>query len=270
MMMDLRVKLVSVALGGWLLLAASPAAAISYDYDFTAADHNTSDIALVGSAAWVTDGSLSPANRLRLTSNGGGQVGNAWINTGSVIASQAWTANFTWQISFGNGGGADGLGFHLQEDGLSANTFFNGAGLSNPRFSVGIDTFDNSEGSNFHVEVHLDGSQIYADNLSVIPGMGNSFDDIYQVFMAYDGANNFALNVVNTNGGANTGIANIVADLSSLDGATVGFSANTGGFGENHDIRTFNGEFSAVPEPGTGLLLSIGLVGLAVRRNRQA
>ena len=109
-MMDLRAKLVSVALGGWFLLAASPAAAISYGYDFTAADHNTSDISLVGSAAWVTDGALTPPNRLRLTGNSGGQVGNAWINTGSVNASQAWTADFTWQITFGNGGGADGLG----------------------------------------------------------------------------------------------------------------------------------------------------------------
>lgn len=270
MMMDLRSKFIAAVMGGCFLLAASPAAAITYGYDFTAADHNTSDLTLVGNAAWAIDGGLAPPNRLRLTSNGGGQVGNAWVNTGSVNAGQAWNANFMWQITFGNGGGADGLGFHLQEDGLGANTYFNGAGLSNPRFTVGIDTFDNAEGSNFHVEVHLDGSQIYANNLSVIPGMGNSFDDFYQVFMAYDGANNFALNVVNTNGGASTGIVNVLADLSSLDDATLGFSANTGGAGENHDILNFNGAFAAVPEPGTGLLLSIGLVGMAARRNRRA
>lgn len=267
--MQLRSNLAALVLSGVLVLLANPAAAISYSYDFTGADFNTPDISLVGDAFWTTDGGLSPPNRLRLTSNAGGQVGDAWINTGSVDAGQAWSAEFDWQITFGGGGGADGLGFHLHEDGLAAHTYFNGAGLTNPRLSVGIDTWDNAEGSNFHVEVHLDGVQIYADNLSVIPGMGDSFDDVYQVLMAYDGANNFALNVVNTNGGASTGIANIVADLSSLNDATVGFSANTGGAAENHDIRTFSGTFAAIPEPGTGLLLSLGLLGLGAGRNRR-
>ena len=267
--MELRSKFVAAAVGACGVMVSSTALALSYTYDFTGADHNSSDFSLVGNASWVSDGGLSPANRLRLTSNGGGQVGNAWLNTENVDGGQAWSADFTWQITFGTGGGADGLGFHLHEGGTGANTFFNGAGLSNPRFTVGIDTYDNAEGSAFHVEVHLDGTQIYADNLSVITGMGDSFDDVYQVLMAYDGATNFALNVINTNGGANTGVANFTADLSGLDSATLGFSANTGGAAENHDIRTFNGTF-ALPEPSTGLLLGAGLALLGLRRRRRA
>ena len=191
--MLLRAKSIAATFACGVAMAASPASAVSYDYDFTAAGHNSGDWSLVGSASWVTDGALSPADRLRLTSNAGGQVGNAWLSTGTVDAGQAWTAEFTWQITFGVGGGADGLGFHVQENGTAANTFFNGAGLSTPYLSVGIDTFDNAEGSAFHVEVHHNGSQIYADNLSAIPGMGSSFDNVYQVLMTYDGANNFGL-----------------------------------------------------------------------------
>ena len=269
--MLLRAKSIAATFACGVAMAASPASAVSYDYDFTAAGHNSSDWSLVGSASWVTDGALSPADRLRLTSNAGGQVGNAWLSTGTVDAGQAWTAEFTWQITFGVGGGADGLGFHVQENGTAANTFFNGAGLSTPYLSVGIDTFDNAEGSAFHVEVHHNGSQIYADNLSAIPGMGSSFDNVYQVLMTYDGANNFGLNVVNTNGGASTGIAAISADLSALDSATLGFSANTGGAAENHDIRSFNASFAAtIPEPGTGLLFAAGLLAGLLRSRRRA
>ena len=158
--MHLRAKSVAMTLLCGAAMAASPVWAVTYDYDFTGADHNSTDFSLVGNASWASDGALSPPNRLRLTSNGGGQVGNAWVNTGSVDAGQAWSAAFTWQITFGVGGGADGLGFHVHENGTAANTFFNGAGLSTPYLSVGIDTFDNAEGSAFHVEVHRDGSQI--------------------------------------------------------------------------------------------------------------
>jgi len=76
------------------------------------------------------------------------------------------------------------------------------------------------------------------------------------------------VSVTETNSGLSTGVLNYAVDLSALDAATFGWSAQTGGFGENHDVVDFNASF-AVPEPGTGCLVGLGLAGLAGRRRRK-
>lgn len=244
-------------------LAGSPALGISFGYDFTGPDFNSPDFSLVGSAGWVTEASVS---RLRLTPAAGGQVGNAWNNT-AIDGGQAWNAEFTWQITFEGGGGADGLGFHLQEDGTGANTFFNGAGLSDPRLSVGIDTWNNGGEFDFALEVHLNGSQVGGEvNLA---GLGGVADDVYQVIMSYDGAGNLTVTVDNTANANTPVVQNFAVNLAALDNAFFGWSANTGGSVENHDIRTFSGTF-VIPEPGTGLLLAAGLLGLARAGRRRS
>ena len=261
--MPLRSMLAGLAVA-CALAVAGPAGAVTFNYDFTGGDHNSSDFSLTGNAFWATDGASIFApfpNRLRLTSNGGGQNGDAWLNTTRGDGSQAWNAQFTFQITFGTGSGADGLGFLLQENGTSLLTGWNGGGgLSNPSLAVSIDTFDNGGEGDFHLEVLLDGVQV-GGNINLL-GIGNSFDDVYQVVMGYDGAGTLGVNVVNTNGGANTGTQNFAADLTALNNAVLGWAASTGGFAENHDIRTFGGTF-AIPEPGTALLLAVGLIGLA-------
>jgi hypothetical protein len=265
--MALRPILLGLGAASALLFGAGSSHAVSFAYDFTspAAQWGSGDFSLVGSASWVNDTGLpsTPYHRLRLTPSAGGQVGNAWVNTTPVDASQAWNAEFTWQITFEGGGGADGLGFHLQETGTGANTFFNGAGLlANSFLSIGIDTWNNggANGDNydFALEIHKNGSQLAEIDLG---GLGGVADDVYQLVMSYDGAGTLTLNVINTANLNQTGNLNFSVDLSDLDAATVGWSANTGGATENHDIRTFSGTF--VPEPATALLLGLGLAGLA-------
>jgi hypothetical protein len=265
--MELRPKLAGLALGFGLLFAASPAAALAvYGYDFTGADWFSPDWVGVGSAHWANDGALVPPTRLRLTSAAGGQLGNAWINTGTVDAGQAWSAEFTWQITFEGGGGADGFGFHLHEAGTGANTFFNGAGLGASFLSIAVDTWDNGGEGSYHLEVYNNGPQV-GGNIDLNP-LGGVADDVYQMLMTYDGAGNLAVNVINTANLNQTGILNYAVNLAALDTAIFGWSGQTGGAVENHDIRTFSGTF--VPEPGTGLLVGMGLAGLAWRRRRRA
>ena len=155
--MSLRLQFAGLALASLLALAPTQAGAISFLYDFTGPHWLSPDFVGVGSAFWANDGALTPPTRLRLTCACGGQVGNAWLATDEVDAGQAWSAEFTWQITFEGGGGADGLGFHLQETGTGANTFFNGAGLTaNSFLSVGIDTWNNGGGAGDNFDFALD------------------------------------------------------------------------------------------------------------------
>ncbi|MDG2333722.1 MAG: PEP-CTERM sorting domain-containing protein [Myxococcota bacterium] len=92
----------------------------------------------------------------------------------------------------------------------------------------------------------------------------------YDVGLVHDATtgNNLAVTVRNTHTNATTGALNYAVDLSALDTATFGWSAQTGGHGENHDVVGFHATF-AVPEPSTGLLLGLGLLGLSGRGRRQ-
>ena len=265
----------SMALAAGLLLiaGAGTASALSISGDFSGADYNSPGVSLSGSAGWISDpGISSPYGlnpRLRLTGNSpGGQRGNAWLNTDTYRADGAWTFDFTMQITYPQGGGADGMGFHMHEAGLGADTWMRGEGLGATFLSVAFDSWNNGDDSPVDF-----GMVVYNNTLRsgsyVDLGASIGTPDPWQinVSLAYDGSGNLVVNVENDNTGATTGAINYAVNLADLDEAIIGWSAHTGGATENHDIVDYAGTF-AVPEPGTALLLGMGLSGLAWQRRR--
>ena len=249
-------------LGALGLAGTATASPINVGLDFTGADWGTSEITGVGQASWANDGGVAPPNRLRLTNNSGAQRGNAWYNAATVEANAAWNAEFTFQITYEHSGGADGLAFHLHEIGIGADTWIEGQGLGPNFLSVVIDTWNNGGECDFGLKIFNDGAGV--GNCHNLSGLGSVADDVYQVVMAYDGNGALTVDVINTATSNSTGALGFAADLSTLNNATFGWSAHTGGAGENHDIRTMSGTF--VPEPGTALLVGLGLAGLSLGR----
>ena len=263
----------------WILVCglAGPSAAgpITHSANFSGAGYETPAMTLVtGSgdgANWISDIGIGAPygenDRLRLTGNGGGQRGNAWHNAGTVFANHDWSFSFTMQITYPSGGGADGMAFHLHEAGTSADTFIEGQGLGDNHLSVVFDSWNNADhcGVDWGMAVYNNGSSTgTCVDLSTI---GSPDPWAYNVEMTHTDASNYlTVKVTETNSGNFT--YNIyVVDLSELDEATFGWSAQTGGATENHDIVSFNGTF--VPEPGTALLLGFGLIGLGANRRRR-
>ncbi len=276
----LRVGL--LAWGTLLAGGAAEAGPINLNLDFTGADYFSPLITGVHGAgdpgtspSWANDPGINNdyggPTRLRLTSNGGGQRGNAWYNGATVEANAAWNAEFDFQITYEGGGGADGLAFHLQEIGTTADTFIQGQGLGANFLSVVIDTWDNGGECAFGLDIYNNGAQV--GSCFDLSGIGPVANNIYTAVMTYDGLGGLAVNVINQGivpGGTSgeTGVLNYTVDLSALNTATLGWSGQTGGAAENHDILGMTGTF--VPEPGTGVLLGAGLVGLSWRRRRRA
>ena len=74
--------------------------------------------------------------------------------------------------------------------------------------------------------------------------------------MSFDGTTALTVNVTNLQTTTSTGNLSYTVDLTTLDQATLGWSGQNGGAGENHDVLNFSGTF--VPEPSTGALLALG------------
>ena len=254
----------------------SLAVPLNLSANFSGADYSTADMSLVNGggdgAFWVTDGGISPPygqnQRLRVSSNSAGQRGNAWYNPTTVVASGDWQFDFTMQITYPSGSGADGMAFHMQEIGTGADTFIQGQGLGADYLSVTFDTYNNFDSCSvdFGLAIFNSGSQV--GSCVDLSGIGSPDPWAYSVSMTHnESTGNLGVTVTETNSGLSTGALNYTVDLSALDAATFGWSAQTGGDGENHDVVDFGATF-AIPEPGTALLLGLGLAGLGGWRRR--
>jgi len=213
-------------------------------HDYTAQDFETTEMALVGDAFWATDTDelFSPhPQRLRLTSNGGGLNGSAWMTT-SVDPAQSWSASLRLQISYPAGGGADGMALHIQGDGLEANPGHLGS-FSAPHLSVVIDTWNNgTEGTDESLKVLHNGAQIYFNDLldfELDPNPGSS-PNVFRLELDYSALEAKLFVRLFDEGGDDALYGDVGVDLSALGASYVGFSATTGASTENHDVRTFS------------------------------
>ncbi len=211
-------------------------------FDFTGADYQTASMTLTGNALWVTDNDalFQPLpQRLRLTSNNGGQNGAAWLNQ-PVDPAQSWSTSYRFQISYPVAGGADGIGFHVQSDGEAITPGFSGP-FSNPSMSVVVDTWDNGEGTSESLRVMVNGVQVLFNDLTDFnadPTPG-SLPHVFRMELEYAG-NAKLLRVRLIDEGGTAALENSVAvDLSAFGASWMGFSASTGGAAENHDMRTW-------------------------------
>jgi hypothetical protein len=211
-------------------------------HDYVGVDFATAEMALVGDAFWATDNDalLAPhPQRLRLTGNAGGLNGAAW-GTSAFDPSQSWTSTFRFQISYPASGGADGLAFVVQSDGLSANPGYLGAS-GNPSLAVVIDTWNNGEGTDESLKVLVGGSQVFFNDLldlAADPTPG-SLPHVFRMELSYLAATHQLRIVIDDEGGTAWLDNTATVDLDGSGASYAGFAATTGGSAENHDIRTW-------------------------------
>jgi hypothetical protein len=215
-------------------------------HDYTAADFQTSELILAGDAFWATDNDpLFPPfpDRLRLTSNGTNLNGSAWYGLYTIDPAQSWSTTYRFQLSHPAAGGADGLGFHIQSDGLAANPDHEGVGLSTPHLSVVVDTWNNGpEGTDESLKVIRNGTQIYLNDLLDFgpdPNPGSS-SSTFRMELTYEAAMTQLRIQLFDEGGSDMLDNTVGVDLSSFPLSHAGFSGKTGGAGENHDVRTWS------------------------------
>jgi hypothetical protein len=218
---------------------------VSFAHEYRGQDFQTGDLSLSGSATWAidNDGLFAPLpKRMRLTHNGGGLVGSAWHQQ-QIDPSRSWTSTFRFQITYGAMGGADGLGFIIQGDGLLSNPGHEALGASNPRLAVVIDTWNNGpEGTDESLKVILNGNLIYLNDLLDFgpdPNPGSA-DSVFRMELTYS-APAQSLSIRFFDEGGTDALYDTVTslDLSAFGPSFAGFSADTGASTQNHDILTW-------------------------------
>jgi hypothetical protein len=223
---------------------------------------------------------VADGTEIRLTDAINSQRGSVFTGPFAISAMTTFNVAFEFSIS-GDGSGADGLAFVVQNNSDGANAIGNaggGLGYETMTTSVAVefDTFQNGapmDPDGNHVGINFDGSLVSA--MTVDPGFSLEADnDTHFAWVDYDSA---ILSLFLSEVDVKPGIAtlNQAFDLTTLGSqAYFGFTAGTGGFNSRQAIQSFDLTINprvVVPAPGSLPLLigGLGIFGLFSRLRKR-
>ncbi|MBI5631873.1 MAG: carboxypeptidase regulatory-like domain-containing protein [Nitrospirae bacterium] len=205
---------------------------------------------------------------LRLTTDGGGQAGSAFINEPFAIkADTSFSTFFQFRISGSQGsGGADGFAFLVHNAPAGINALGGGGGslgYSTPTnitnsLAVEFDTWQNGEYSDpnsNHIGINTNGNLVSLTTYSSPPEL-NSGSSLY-AWVDYNGGNSLLEVYINTTAvKPGTPVLSQIIDLNALvgDQAYAGFSAGTGGLRNVHDIEDWDFTILKCTPPPSGMV----------------
>ena len=224
----------AVATASYTINAASTGtstAVVNYSTGFTSA----TNLALV-------NGTTLAAGALELTDGGNFENRTAWYTT--PVNVQAFTTDFTFQITPAAANSTDGMTFTLQNQGLTAAGGIGGAlayqGIT-PSVAVKFDTFNNAgEGVN-STGFYTDGAAPTVPATDLTPsGVNLHSGDVMHAHLTYDGTTlTLTLTDTVTNATFTLSQAIDIPGTVGSDTAFVGFTAGTGGTVSTQEILTW-------------------------------
>lgn len=216
-----------------LSLLSLPYFSFAQYYDFTDTDWNSTDLTLAGNSFWP-DGSGYDSKRLRLTSSAVGQVGSAWLNTKTFNPTKDWAASFTMELSYGSVPPADGIGLHIQKQGLDYNPWEYQGFVDDNVLSICLRTYTHNIIQVLTKEVvHYQASNLSIDQYNPIEISvfyeSSTTTLSFHYFQASSGTHLMSTSI-------NIDLSNVLSDENNY---YIGFSGRTGGAVANHDIKNF-------------------------------